>query len=69
MIDLDFFPKNPYPKFLVAQNCIKKGSRNIYIYILLKKVISINSLILYCVSPEQYLTYLSVTNAVLENWD
>ena len=33
---LPFLKKNPYPKFLIAQNCIKKeGSRNIIFQILL----------------------------------
>ena len=35
---MPFTKKNPYPKFLVAQNCIKKGSRNIFFVIYLRKL-------------------------------
>ena len=53
MIEFYLFPKNPYHKFFVAQNCITKGSRNINSF-LLKKIIAILRLIL--ISTEQYLT-------------
>ena len=63
MIDFCLFKKkNPFPKILVAQNCIKKVSRNIFFWYLLKKVkpdFEVNSL-------EQYLSYIvSITKAVL----
>ena len=35
LIDFCIFSKNPYPKFLVAQNLIKKGSRELYFFIYL----------------------------------
>ena len=49
------FQKGLLEGFLVVQNCIKNGSRNIYLF-LLKKVIGIlRSIYSYCVSTEQYL--------------
>jgi hypothetical protein len=49
--------KNPYPKFLLAQNCIKKGLRNIYFLVSQESYhdFEVNSL-KYCNSTEQYVT-------------
>ena len=58
------YKKKPYHKFLIdAQSCIKNLD---FFSFFLKKVIAIiRSNLNYCISTEQYLHKISITNAVL----
>ena len=65
MVEVCNFSKNHYPKFLVAENYIKSGSRNIYIFFYLRKLSRLLG--------KSYSTVLaqskkvSIANAVIEN--
>ena len=60
--------KNPYQKFLIAKNCIKKGSRNLYT-VLLKKFSLFLGQFFSSVLVESNIWHkkVSITNAVLQN--
>ena len=60
------FQRNPYQKFLVVQNCLKRDLE-IYDFLIYKVIAKLKSIFQCCVSTEQHLTKkLSITNAVLK---
>ena len=65
----DQYRQIAYPKFLVAQTCLKKGSRNIF-FCLLKTVIAIlRSIYYYCINNNHFLCQILLcTNAVLKSF-
>ena len=70
MVDIShfFFFKNPYPKFLVAQNCIKKGNRNMYFFFFIKFIaIWVQFCSTALVQSNIWHKKCLITNAVLEN--